>query len=163
MKISEYIGNLNTGEIGEYFADYDSDYVCDVITEIADNCVSIYTKELIEFAMNEDEWVNQAFWSGIALGGREYFEHHHNATFRDYAAHVGACAEYEKNNSDLYKHMEDNVRLSICTELRKRGFDELTPEQVDVLDMLSIDNNDRIDSLIDHVLEEFSLLEEDAA
>ena len=161
MKTTEFIGTLETGEIGEYFADYDSGYICDIITEIADNQISIWTQDQINFAMNEDEWVDQAIWSGLAQSGREYFDNNRNASFRDYVAHVGIAAWYEKNTSDLYEHLAENVRLAICTALRKNGIEEMTGEQIEEIEDLDIDQDDRLEDVIERALEIFEESEDE--
>lgn len=158
MKTADYIKTLETGEIGERFADYESGYICDVISEIADAEISIYTGEQVEFALNERDWTREALWSGIAMNGKDYFDYHKNADFYDYAAHVGIAAWYEKNCSDLYEHMTENVRLSICTALKDSGIEDLTDEQIEEIEFLDFDNNDRLEDVI---AEAFRIFEND--
>jgi hypothetical protein len=159
MKLSEYIGTLETGEIGEYFADYDSGYICDVITEIADNQIGIYYQEQIDFAMENPEWVSEAFFQGIAPDA-EYHFRKEGGDFYTYCAKVGVAAWYEKNVSDLYKNMDENVRLSIFTALRRYGIEDLSDDQITEIEMLSFDNNDRLEDIIERALEIFAEEEE---
>lgn len=158
MKTTEYIATLNTGEIGEYFADYGSGYICDIITEIADNQISIWTNDQIDFAMENDEFADEAVSSGLACSGREFFELNRNATFRDYVAHVGVCAWYEKNSQDLYENLAENVRLAVCTALRENGIEDLTDEQIEEIEAIDFDEDDRLEDVI---AQAFAIFEDD--
>ena len=161
MKTADYIKTLETGEIGERFADYDSGYICDIISDIADDEISIYTANQVTFALEEHDWVRQALWSGIAMNGKDYFDHYPNNDFEDYAAHVGIAAWYEKNISDLYEHMEENVRLSICTALKDSGIDELSDEHIEEIESLGFDNNDLLEDVIERAMRIFENDEDD--
>lgn len=50
MKIEELKKDLYLGDYGEEITNYSSGYVCDILTEIADNNVDIYYYDLFEWA-----------------------------------------------------------------------------------------------------------------
>ena len=52
MKIEELKKDLYLGDYGEEIANYSSGYICDILTEIADNNVDIYYYDLFEWAKN---------------------------------------------------------------------------------------------------------------
>lgn len=89
--------------------EYSSGYLCDVISEIADGSVSIYTADQVAFAEEHGEAVEEAVTEGLALDGRHYFEENPNHTWREYTAHVGACAWYLETERELYSCLEDAI------------------------------------------------------
>lgn len=46
-------------------ADNRSEYICDAISETADNAIDIYTRELLEWAIDNTEYIDEAAQSGL--------------------------------------------------------------------------------------------------
>lgn len=116
----------------EYAGSY---YICDAISEKADNEVDIYNSDLLD-------------WAKTHLGD-----------IADANAELGAPndiikqimqAQYKVNSDGLYAGMEDGLVLA-AWRLAKDYAEEVTEEQAKELDAVSIDNNDRIDDLADYV------------
>lgn len=60
IKIEDLKSDLYIGELGEYFSDYSNGYICDIITEIADNQVPIYYSDIWEQAKDNIEEIEEA-------------------------------------------------------------------------------------------------------
>lgn len=125
---------LDLGEYGEFFADYDSGYICDVISEIADSNVHIYYHDIREWAVDNYEWVEEAVNEGLV-------------DTRDFDYHKAIqCGQYLYIQEDIYRHLEDCVRLAVLTGI---DADEITEEQLDAILSIEFGTGDRIDDLID--------------
>lgn len=158
MKTGEYISNLELSGICESFSDYNNGYIGDVVSEIADYAVSVYTNDQIRFAVDNLEWADEAVASGLTLDPGDC------RSFRDYCAAVGATASYLANESELYEHLDDCLKLSVCSELETRGYHELNEDHVFIIDGVCGNDFDRIEEAIDWVVFEFDKLNEaDAA
>ena len=61
IKIVDEIKNLNIGDYGDRLENYDgSDYICDAISEIADENTDIYYSDLFEWAKENYDYINEA-------------------------------------------------------------------------------------------------------
>ena len=61
IKIVDEIKNLNIGDYGDRLENYDgSDYICDAISEIADENVDAYYPDLFEWAKENYDYINEA-------------------------------------------------------------------------------------------------------
>ena len=89
--------------------EYDSGYLCDIISEIADGSVSVYTADQVKFAQEHSEAAREAVSEGLAMDGRQYFEAHPGHDWRDYTAHVGVAAWYLDTERELYSCLEDAI------------------------------------------------------
>lgn len=160
--IKEYMKELADGnDLIECWSDYNSGYVCDIISEIADSNVSIYTQEQFDYAVENDDAVEEAFFNGIAPDGAEFFKNNRGG-FREYVAAVGAAAWYEHNTIDMYNNMDECIVYAICEALRTQyDITELTEVQVDMLEDHSFDNNDRLEDIIEEVAKELSSTNEE--
>lgn len=142
----------NLNDVSVEFAGYGG-YICDAITEAADYNVSIYTDDNVKFAFEHDEAVGEVMSSGLALGGREYFTANQNHTFRDYAAHVGQCAEYFELSQQIYEELEDAVTHAVLDHLVNVYGDELDRAAWDHVcenhDSSWDDNNEDLDDIRD--------------
>ena len=114
----------NLNDVSVEFAGYGG-CIGDAITEAADYNVSIYTDDNVTFALEHDEAVGEVMFSGFAMGGREYFTANPTHTFRDYAAHVGRCAEYFDLSQQIYNELEDAVTYAVLDHLVNVYGDEL--------------------------------------
>lgn len=140
LKIEELKKELNLGELGEYFADYDSGYICDIITEIADNHINIYTSDLFDWAKNYFNYIEEA---NTELG-----------TPKDILQQIqqGQFYYYEQN---IYNNLEDIMLNYMYNYIENvLNIKEITEEQYD--DLLDFDfnnNNEMLENLIDHINE----------
>ena len=94
--------DLNTGDYGEYLNDYrdSSAYICDAISEIADNHTSIYYYQIIKFISENVEAVNDTInefgWDGC--GGD--------------LCKAGQMAEFQAIEADIWEHQADALMLA---------------------------------------------------
>ena len=98
LNVNELIKDLDTGELGCEFENYSgSSYICDALSEIADNNVSIYYSDIKKFVANNVEYfeeaINEFGWDGC---GSDFHK-------------AGQMAQYIKNQEDLYKHLDDSI------------------------------------------------------
>lgn len=151
LRIEDLKKDLYLGDFGEYFADYDNGYICDIISEIADNNVDIYNYDLIEWAKDNYNYIDDAvaefgvdtqnfdFWGIIRQG------------------------QYLYNDNDLYENLEDSLKFYMYDYIEKTlKIEEITEEQNDdLLDFDFSDNNERLENLIDHINEVMESKEEE--
>lgn len=140
LKIEELKKELNLGELGEYFTDYDSGYICDIITEIADNHIDIYISDLLDWAKNYFNYIEEA---NTELG-----------TPKDILQQIqqGQFYYYEQN---IYNNLEDIMLNYMYNYIENvLNIKEITEEQYDdLLDFDFNDNNEILENLIDHINE----------
>lgn len=155
----------NLNDVSVEFAGYGGN-VGDAITEAADDNVSIYTDDNVTFALEHDDAVNEVMFSGLAMNGRDYFIANPNHTFRDYAAHVGRCAEYFDLSQQIYNELEDAVTYAVLdhlvnvygNELDRAAWDHVCENHDSSWD----DNNEDLDDIRDEAEELYAAyLEED--
>lgn len=89
--------------------EHDSGYLCDIISDIADGAVSVYTADQVKFAEEHSEAAREAVEEGMAMDGRQYFEANPNHDWRDYTAHVGVAAWFLDTERELYSCLEDAI------------------------------------------------------
>lgn len=125
------------GELGEYFVDYSGHhYICDVISEIADNNVDIYTYDLFEWAKRNYEWVEEAIAQGLC------------DTSNPDIPRMLIAGQYEQNTHDLYEHLDASI-LNYCLNYiaydLKQEF--ISDEQFEKLQdkCTDVDNNDTLE------------------
>ena len=143
LKVSEIERN-NLDSFIDCLNDYDSGYICEIISEIADSNTSIYYSDIIEFISNNVEEVNDAIeeygWDGC---GSDLYK-------------AGQMAECRKNENEMYEELEQglfNVALSyIEYTLEVEG---ISDEQLDEIETLcsDTDNNDRLEDFLEKVEE----------
>ena len=140
LKIEELRKELNLGELGEYFVDYDNGYICDIITEISDNHVDIYTSDLFDWAKNYFCYIEEA---NTELG-----------TPKDILQQIqqGQFYYYEQN---IYNNLEDIMLNYMYNYIENvLNIKEITEEQYDdLLDFDFNDNKEMFENLIDHINE----------
>jgi len=146
MERAEYIETLYLGEYGEYLNDYRSSdtYICDAISEIADNHTSIYYSDILEFIKEHSDYVNEAVdelgWPGDIYRAGQY----------------GECRYIEE---DIYSNLEDSIKLMAADYIYFELELQFTDDIIELIDEVAaaIDNNDRcsaINELIDEKLAE---------
>ena len=145
IKIEELKKDLFVGDLGDRFGDYDSGYICDIITEIADNNVDIYYSDLFEWAKNNFSIIEEA---NEEMGAPN-----------DITKQIqqGQFLAFER---ELYDNLEDNLKYFMYDYIEKNlKIEELTEEQNEkLLDWDFSDNNEQLENLIDHINE---ILEEE--
>lgn len=114
----------NLSDVSVEFAGYGG-CICEAIIDAADDNVSIDTNDSVMFALERDDAVSEVMFSGLALNGRDYFTANPNHTFRDYAAHVGQCAEYFELSQQIYNELENAVTYAVLDNLVSVYGDEL--------------------------------------
>lgn len=131
------------GRIDHTFADsivdYNDGYICDIISEIADNNVDIYTYDLLDWLRYNYDVVEEA--------NREF------GTPEDI---IKQCqqGQYYKYNNDLYDVIDDMILLFAYNYLRVNDI-EFNAEQLEELEseLSNIDNNDKLEDIVDKIEE----------
>lgn len=140
LKIEELRKELNLGELGEYFVDYDNGYICDIITEISDNHIDIYTSDLFDWAKNYFSYIEEA---NTEIG-----------TPTDILQQIqqGQFYYYEQN---IYNNLEDIMLNYMYNYIENvLNIKEITENQnEDLLDFDFNDNFEMLENLIDHINE----------
>lgn len=141
------------GQLGDRFCDYSGyQYICDVITEIADNEIDIYTYNLFEWAKTNYEWVEEAIAQGLC------------DTSNPDIIKMLQAGQYEQNSSDLYNHLDASI-LNFCLNYihYDLGHETMTQEQFDELDSrcTNVDNNDTLEDFEEFCNELFEEEEEE--
>lgn len=140
LKIEELKKELWTGDLGDRLRDYSNGYICDIITEIADNNVDIYYSDLFEWAKNNFSIIEEA---------NEEF-----GTPNDITKQIqqGEFLAFER---ELYENLEDNLKYFIYDYIEKDlKIKEITEEQNEnLLDWDFSDNNEQLENLIEHINE----------
>lgn len=140
MKIEELKKDLFLGDFGDQFEGYNSGYIGDIITEIADNNVDIYNSDLLDWLKNNYSIVEEANdMMGTPSGIIEQCQQ-------------GQFYQYEH---DLYENLVDIITNRIYQYIEEE-FDihELTDEQIDEISYLNLDdNNKRLEDLFNEVKE----------
>jgi hypothetical protein len=140
LKIEELKRILNTGDLGEYFRDYDNGYICDIITEIADNNIDIYTNDLFEWAKGNYSYIEEV--------------NEEMGTPTNIIKQIQQ-AQYYTNEHELYDNLEESLQYFMYDYIEKDlKIDEITEEQSEnLLDWDFSENNEQLENLIDHIKE----------
>ncbi len=127
--------------------DYDKGYICDNISEIADNQVDIYYHELINWANDHFEDISDTIDEfGWDVCGRDLYKAVQIAQFRE-----GENGMY----SELSEGLENFALSYLEHDLKIVGIAEDRWEEIQ--DFLSdIDNNNRLEEITDFLDEMFS-------
>lgn len=144
LRIEELKNELYIGELGEFFVDYDNGYIGDIITEIADNKVDIYTSDLLEWAKGNYSDIEEAldeFGTPTDSNGKADF------------LKIIQQGQYYQNERDLYDNLEDTLKFYMYDYIEKElNIKEITEEQNDdLLDFDFSDNNEQLENLIEHI------------
>lgn len=140
LKIEDLRKELYTGDLGEYFIDYDDGYICDIITEIADNSVDIYTQDLLDWVPDNYSYIEEA---NIEMGVPKGFLNQ---------IQQGQCYYYKRN---LYENLEDTLKNYMYNYIENiLKVKEITEEQNEnLLDWDFSDNNEKLENFIEHINE----------
>ena len=144
-KIEELKKDLFIGDLGDRMRDYDNGYICDIITEIADNNIDIYCADLFEWAKHNFDIIEEA---NEEMGAP-------NDIIKQ--IQQGQFVAFER---DLYENLEDILKNYMYDYIEKDlKIEELTEEQNEnLLDWDFSDNNEQLENLVDHINE---ILEEE--
>ena len=142
--IIELVENLDIGEYGDFINDYDSGYICDIMQEIADNEVDIYTSELLEFAKNHYEYIEQAVNEGLV-----------DTSNFDFLGAIRS-GEYLYISEDLNSNVSDIILYKIYKYiLNDLKIENISEEQAEEILLIDIDENNRIENILEEVAEIF--------
>ena len=149
MLIKDYLAELERAEFVDAFEDYDSGYICDIISEIADNAVSIYTADLIEFVNDNSDWVDEAIFN---FGVSGYGPIRDSSDLSSFIARIGSLAWFIRNEHVIYENLEDCVIAAAVRYIQKKyNLNSLTDEQIENIEFVSFDSGDYLESYIDEV------------
>lgn len=151
--IKEYKDNLNIGEYGEDFLDYDeNDYIGDVITNIADSNIDIYNYDLWEWAKNNEEWIEEAIAEGLYSIDSRSFD----------LMRLFMAGQYMEITADLYEKLDDIIAYVVLEELEDEFINIKRLVEVIEDTCIDIDNNRTVEYYIDIVretMEDYPMLE----
>ena len=121
---------------GENITDYDSGYIGDVFSEIADSNIDIYTYDLFEWAKKNFEYIDSAT--------REFGNP--NDILRQ--IQQGQYYAYEQ---ELYENKDDVLKYFAYSYLKDNDI-SLNDEQIDELDsyIINLDSNDKLEDIRDY-------------
>lgn len=149
VPVSALYDGLDTGNYADCLTDYrdDDGYICDIISEIADNHTSIYYSDILSFISRNPDALAEVVEEGLYTvgGSRSYNLYEH-----------GQAAEYMIIERDIYDHMADGVLVSMLDYIRLDLELEYIPaELADLLQSWSecADNNNRMSDFIDNIRE----------
>lgn len=141
------------GELGDRFCDYSGHhYICDVISQIADNNINIDNSDLFEWAKFNYEWVEEAISQGLC------------DTSNPNILRMLQAGQYAQNTCYLYDHLDASM-LNYCLNYIKYdlGHETMTQKQFDELETYctNVDNNDTLDIFEDFCISLFEDKEEE--
>lgn len=117
--------------------DYDSGYICDIISEIGDRNIDIYYYDLFEWAKGNFDYINEA---NEELGQPN-----------DIIQQIQQ-GQYLQITNDLYDNFDDMIKLFIYDYIYNNlEIEEITEEQEEEIDLLNFDNNNTLEEVIDEI------------
>lgn len=147
LKIEDLKKELFIGDFGEYLVDYDEGYICDIITDIADNNIDIYTADLLNWIPDNYEYIEEA--------NQEF------GVPDDFLKQVQQ-GQYYYNERNIYEHLEDILKYYMYDFIENNlDIKEITEEQNErLLDFDFNDNNELLENLIEHINEVLNIKED---
>ena len=152
IKIEDLKKDLYLGDYGEYFMDYSSGYICDIIMEIADNQVPIYTSEIWEEASKNQEYIEEA----LQAFGTPTDSHSTPDLTKIFQQGL-----FYKNEREIYDNLEETLKFWAYDYIEHiLKIEEITEEQNDkLLEFDFEDNNEELENLIRHIENIFKMEE----
>lgn len=143
LKIEELKSDLYLGKFGDCLEDYDNGYLCDIITEIADNHVDIYYSNLFKWATDNYAYIEEAEDEfGQPTDERGKFD----------IIKLIQQGQYYAYEQELYENFRDIVLNRLYNYIVSNlGIIEITEEQNDKILELNIDDNNE---LLENLFEE---------
>lgn len=137
LKIKDLKKDLFIGDFGYDFIDYSDGYICDIITEIADNNVDVYTQDLLDWVPDNYSYIEEA--------NQEF------SVPDDFLKQVQQ-GQYYYNERNIYEHLEDILKYYMYDFIENNlNIKEITEEQNErLLDFDFNDNNELLENLLDH-------------
>lgn len=144
LLIDELMEELNTGELGEYFCDYKEGYICDIISEIADNKVGIYWDDIFEWAKGNVSYIEEAL--------EEFGTPTDNKGNADFIRIIQQ-GWYYANEQNLYENLEESLKNWAYNYIKyDLKIEEITEEENSkLLEWNFIDNNEELQNLSDFI------------
>lgn len=133
LKIKDLKNELNLGDYGEDITNYSSGYVSDIVNEIADNYIDIYTYDLFEWAKGNTYYIDRAT---DELGRPDTIEDE---------IRQGQYIAYQE---DLYNNIEDILKYWAYSYIEDHyNVTELTEEQNDEIEFYNYNNVDKLEEI----------------
>lgn len=146
MNVKELMDKVNIHDIQTKLAEYDSGYIGDVITEIADAEVDIYYYDLFEWCKENWEYVDEACQEFGMPDCKD----------TNIIIKLIQQGQFYYNEEQLYEDLDDML-LYFCYSQLYYDFkiEEITEEQNDAIieKCTNVDNNDRLDEYVDFLQE----------
>ena len=144
IKIVDEIKNLNIGDYGDRLENYDgSDYICDAISEVADENTDIYYSDLFDWAKENYDYIDEANKEfGIPKDG-------------DIIKQIQQ-GQYYAIEQEIYEDLQDCIKnYAYKYILNKDGLNTLEIPEDKFLclerELEKIDNNNTFDDIIETV------------
>ena len=146
LKIEELRKELFIGDLGEYFCDYKDGYICDIITEIADNNIPVYNSEIWEKAAENSSYIEEAL--------QEFGTPTDNNVKID-LIRIFTQGLYYKNEQEIYENLEEILQNWMYNYIEyDLEIKEITnTENEDLLNYDFTNNNSTLEELIEHIEE----------
>lgn len=145
LKINELYNNLKSN--GDCLTDYNSGYICDIISEIADSQVDIYWFDLTSWANGHfeeiSETINEFGWDGC---GNDLYK-------------AVQMAQFRENENEMYSELSEGLENFAISYLEyDLKTEEITEERwEEIQDFLSgFDTNNKLEEITDFLDEMFS-------
>lgn len=147
LKIEDLKKELFIGEFGEDFIDYSDGYIGDIIMDIADNNVDIYTQDLLDWIPDNYSYIEEA---NQEMGVPD-----------DFIKQIQQ-GQYYFNERNIYEHLEDILKYYMYDFIENNlDIKEITEEQNErLLDFDFNDNNELLENLIEHINEVLNIKED---
>ena len=116
-------------------------YICGIISEIADSETDIYYSSLIDWLQNDCDAVEN-----IKYAVKEFGIDSNNFDFMKLIQQ----GQYYGHNQHLYENLNEIGKVWLLAYLKdKENLQEITDEQAEFIDDLDTDSNDRFSDLLD--------------
>lgn len=124
-------------DLADNFAEYSSGYICDIVSQVADNWVDIYTSDLMKWNANNYEYVEEAIQE---FGTPNEFD-------MVKAIQMGQYLCYERA---MYNNLYWCIKLAILENIQAEEISEDILEKIEQI-ANEEDNNARIEDYIEEV------------
>lgn len=131
-KVQEFVS------YGEDFDNYNRGYVSDVISEIADYNVDIYTSDLWAWAAENYEWVDEAMRE---FGTPQNFD----------ILQVLKSGQFLKYETEMYDEISDLSEYWILMRLDELGVEEYTAETQEFICMHEFESNTQLENVLEEI------------
>ena len=140
LKIDDLIKEIKENDTMEKvdisaLCDYSStNYLDDILHEIADNNIDIYNYDLLEWSKKNYSYIEEAI--------DEYGTPTDNHGEADFIKMIQQ-GQYCQNIEDIYNNIDEMIKLYILDLLQKENIEEITPEQLEKIDDIINEWKDR--------------------